>query len=156
VVKGTKKMKLSKEIAVAIAVTCILFFSSEAAPQQQEWLSYYPAVSRLQGKLIKVTMYGKPTYGESPERDEKVAVPILILQTPVRVRPKTTSSMNNDSLTNVSFVQLIFSAETGDYSKYLDMNIVVEGTLAKGRKGEHFTDLVMTVTVVNPTEKPVY
>jgi hypothetical protein len=155
-VKGTKKMKLSKEIAVAIAVTCILFFSSEAAPQQQEWLSYYPAVSRLQGKLIKVTMYGKPTYGESPERDEKVAVPILILQTPVRVRPKTTSSMNNDSLTNVSFVQLIFSAETGDYSKYLDMNIVVEGTLAKGRKGEHFTDLVMTVTVVNPTEKPVY
>jgi hypothetical protein len=36
------------------------------------------------------------------------------------------------------------------------VNIVVEGTLAQGIKGEHFTDIVMTVKTVNPAEPPVY
>ena len=150
----TKKMILSKKITVAIAVSCVLFFLSEAEPQQQEWLSYYPAVSRLQGKLIKVTKYGKPTYGENPEKDEKVEVAILILQTPVRVKARTTSSVNNESSTNVSFVQLIFPAEVGDYSKHLDKDITVAGTLVSGYKGDHFTDAVMTVKAVNPTGRP--
>src|SRR2546430_10189173 len=115
----TKKMILSKKITVAIAVSCVLFFLSEAEPQQQEWLSYYPAVSRLQGKLTKVFKYGKPTYGENPEKDEIVEVPILILQTPVRIRARPTSSVNNESLTNVSFVQLVFLAEVvGNYANY--------------------------------------
>jgi hypothetical protein len=151
----TKKMISSKKIAVAIAVCCFLLFLSEAAPQQQEWL-FYPVVTRLQGKLTKVTKYGKPTYGENPEKDEKVEVPILILQTPVRAKAQTTSSVNNESLTNVSFIQLIFPAEVGDYSKHLGMVIVVEGTLERGLKGDHFTDLVMTVKVLNPTAKQVY
>src|SRR2546422_10467897 len=99
-------MKLSKKIAIEIAIISVLLFSSQAAPQNQEWLSYYPAVSRLHGKLIKVTKYGKPTYGENSEEDEKVEVPILILQTPVRVKAQSSSSVNNESLTNVSFVQL--------------------------------------------------
>ncbi len=113
-------------------------------------------VTRLQGKLTKVTKYGKPTYGENPEKDEKVEVPILILQTPVRAKAQTTSSVNNESSTNVSFIQLIFPAEVGDYSKHLGMVIVVEGTLERGLKGDHFTDLVMTVKVLNPTAKQVY
>ena len=111
-------------------------------------------VSRLQGKLTKVTKYGKPTYGENPEKDEKVEVPILILQTPIRAKAQTTS--NNEPLTNVSFVQLIFPGEVGDYSKHLNTIIVVDGTLERGRKGDHFTDAVMIVKVVNPTAKPIY
>ena len=149
----TKKMISSKKIVLAIAVSCVLLFLSEAAPQQQEWL-FYPVVTRLQGKLTKVTKYGKPTYGENPEKDEKMEVPILILQTPIRAKAQTTS--NNETLTNVSFVQLIFPGEVGDYSKHLNMVIVVDGTLERGRKGDHFTDVVMTVKVVNPTAKPVY
>ena len=58
--------------------------------------------------------------------------------------------------TNVSFVQLIFPAEVGDYSKHIGMVIVVEGTLERGHKGDHFTDVVMIVKVVNPTAKPIY
>ena len=151
----TKKIISSKEIALAMAVSCVLLFLSEAAPQQQEWL-VYPVVTRLQGKLTKVTKYGKPTYGETPEKDEKIEVPILILQTPIRAKAQTTSSVNNETLTNVSFVQLIFPGEVGDYSKHLNMVIVVDGTLEKGLKGDHFADLVMTVKAVNPTAKPIY
>jgi hypothetical protein len=133
----------------------VVLFPSQGAPQEEEWLSYYPAVARLQGKLIKVTKYGKPTYGESPEKDEKIQVPVLILQTPVRVKARQTSSVNNESLTNISFVQLIFPPAIGAYSNHLDKEIVVAGTLVRGHKGNHLTELVMTVKVVNPTGKPL-
>lgn len=148
-------MKSLKEIAVGLTIIYLLLFCREAEPQQQDWLSYDPAVSRLQGNLVKVTKYGKPTYGENPEKDERVVVPILVLPTPVRVKGRSTSSVNNESLTNVSFVQLIFPAEFGDYSKYLDQYITVAGTLIRSHKGDHFTDVVMTVKAVNPTGKPM-
>jgi hypothetical protein len=141
---------------IVIAIACFLFFSFEVVAQQQDWLPYYPAVSRLQGRLTKVFKYGKPSYGENPERDEKVEVPILILQTPVRLKARSTSSVNNESVTNVSFVQLSFPPEVdGNYSKHLDKDIIVAGTLVRGYKGEHFTEVVMIVKAVNPTGKPM-
>ena len=141
-------------LAMIFTVTLLLADAINAQPD--DWLSYYPAVSRLQGKLTKVYKYGKPSYGEEPEKDEKVEVPVLILQTPVRVRARANSSVNNESATNISFVQLIFPAEANiNYNKYLDQNIVVGGTLTRGFRGEHFTDVVMTVKAVNPTGKPM-
>jgi hypothetical protein len=150
-----KRTNLSKRPFGILVIACILFLASDALPQQ-DWLSYYPAVSRLQGKLIKVSKYGKPTYGENPEKDEKVEVPVLILQTPVRIKARPGSSVNNESLTNISFVQLIFPPEVGgNYSTHLEKDIVVAGTLVSGHKGEHFTEVVMTVKAVNPTGKPI-
>jgi hypothetical protein len=143
-------------ITAAIIFALTILFLTDATAQQDDWLSYYPSVSRLQGKLTKVSKYGKPSYGENPDKDEKVEVAILILPTPIRIRARSTSSVNNESATNVSFVQLIFPAEVdGTYSKYLDKDIVVAGTLVRGRTGEHFTDVVMTVKAVNPTGKPM-
>ena len=104
--------------------------------------------------LVAHMKYGSPTYGEHPEQDEKIDVPILILHLPIRVKHPP-PSVNTES-TNVSFVQLIFPTETGSYAKYLNATIVVEGTLAKGLKGKHFTDVVMTVNTLNPAEPPVY
>jgi hypothetical protein len=145
---------MSRAFLLSSVIACILAFSSHTAAQQDDWLSYYPSIARLKGKLIKVSKYGKPTYGENSERDEKVEVPILILQLPVRVKARPTSSVNTESLTNISFVQLIFPPELRDFSKHLEQEIVVAGTLVRGHKGDHFTDLVMTVKVVNPTGKP--
>src|SRR5689334_17299995 len=135
-------MKISTRLVLLSAV-CLIFLSRGAAPQEQQWLFYAPALSRLEGKLTKVMKYGSPTYGEHPEQDEKIDVPILILQLPVRV--KSSAQSVNTEITNVSFVQLVFPTETGSYSKHLNATIVVEGTLTKGIKGKHFTDVVMTV-----------
>ena len=44
----------------------------------------------------------------------------------------------------------------GEICIFTNANIVVEGILAKGIKGEHFTDVVMTVKSVNPVDPPVY
>jgi len=155
---NSKERLWPRHSVIALIVIGVLLFSSETTPQQkqpQEWLSYYPSVSRLEGKLVKITKYGKPSYGENPESDEKVEVCFLILETPLRVKARSTSSVNNESLTNASFVQLIFPPEIGDYSKYVDKHIVVAGTLARGYKGEHFGEVVMTVKAINPTGKPM-
>ncbi len=69
-------------IVLAMIFTITLLLANAVNAQQDDWLSYYPSVSRLQGKLTKVSKYGKPSYGENPEKDEKVEVAILILQTP--------------------------------------------------------------------------
>lgn len=137
---------------MAILIFCL--WSFQAAAQDRDWLSYAPVVSRLHGKLIKITKYGRPTYGNS-DQDEKVEVPVLVLQLPVRIKARPDSSVNNESLTNVSFVQLVFPAEARDYSKHLDKEITVAGTLVRGYKGDHFTDAVMIVRAVNPTGRPM-
>ncbi len=138
-----------------LALVFVVATPIRAKPQEQGWLSYFPSVVRLRGKLTTVTKYGKPTYGESPEEDEKLEVPILILQTPIRVKARPESTVNNESITNISFVQLIFSPEVNaDFKKYIDHNIVVAGTLSVGVRSGQFTDVVLTVKAINPTGKP--
>jgi hypothetical protein len=127
-----------------------------AVGQQEGWLSYSPSVARIRGKLITVFKFGKPTYGANPDEDEKVEVPILILQTPIRVKARPESSVNNETITNISFVQLIFPPDLeSNLKKFLDQEIVVAGTLSVGSRGGQFTDVVMTVKAVNPTGKPL-
>ena len=151
-----KRLSSTRYSALAIVVILISFSETNSQENQlQDWLSYYPAVSRLEGKLVKITKYGKPSYGENPEIDEKVEVCFMILPVPARVKARSTSSVNNESITNLSFVQLIFPPEIGNYAKYLDKQIVVAGTLVRGYKGDHFADVVMTVKAINPTGKPM-
>ena len=78
-------------VGIIAALMALLAFAFETTAQQQDWLSYYPSVSRLQGKLIKVQKYGKPSYGENPENDEKVEIAILILKSPVRIKASSAS-----------------------------------------------------------------
>ena len=140
---------------LTLAFVFVVAMPIPAKPQEDGWLSYFPSVVRLRGKLTTVTKYGRPTYGESPEKDEKVEVPILILPTPIRVKARPESSANNETITNISFVQLIFPREVNaDFKKYVDHDIVVAGTLSVGSRSGQFTDVVLTVKAINPTGKP--
>ena len=140
---------------LTLALVFAIATPAQVFPQEYPWLSYFPSVVRLRGKLTSVTKYGKPTYGENPEKDEKLEVPILILQTPIRVKANPRSSVNNESITNISFVQLIFPPEVdGDFKKHIDHNILVAGTLSVGSRSGQFTDVVLTVKAINPTGKP--
>jgi hypothetical protein len=74
-------------------------------------MSYSLAIACPQGKLTKVQKYGKPSYRENFDKDERIDVAILILQSPVRVKSSSGSSINNESLASISFVQVILAAE---------------------------------------------
>ena len=148
-----KRLMSMSPLAGAIVIALL---HSPTFAQQPGWLFYFPSVVRLQGKLISVSKYGNPTYGAEPDKDAVVEIPILILQKPIRVRDNPQSSAKHESMTNVSFVQLIFSDESGaTLKRYLDQQIVVAGTLAIGNRSGQFTDVVMTVKAVNPTGKPL-
>lgn len=135
----------------------ILLAAAQLPAQETDWLAFHPSVARIQGKLIKIQKYGQPSYGENPDKDEKVEVAILILKSPIRVKANTASSVNNQSIANVSFVQVIFPPEMAKtQGQYFDQEIVLAGNLIRGYKGEHATDVVMQVKAVNPTGKPLY
>jgi hypothetical protein len=147
---------LLRSLLVAIGIFSLLNFGPrDSLAQEPPWLSYFPSVVRLQGKLTKVLKYGPPSYGEVPEKDSRLEVAFLILREPVRIKGNAASSINHEQITNVSFVQVMFPPELGNFSKYLEQDVIVAGTLTRGHRGEHFTDMVMTVKAVNPTGKPL-
>jgi hypothetical protein len=148
-------MKLVDRSRLVGACITALIWCTTVSAQQQSWLSYFPSVVRLQGKLVLLTKYGAPSFGADPEKDEKIEVPFLILQTPIRARPNPKSGSEREPLTNINFVQLVLPDESGQTLKqYLDQQITVAGTLLPGRRASDFAEVVMTVKAVNPTGKP--
>ncbi len=145
-----------KSLLLVFAIfSLVAFDSKDPLAQEPPWLSYFPSVVRLHGKLTRVQKYGPPSYGEIPEKDSQLEVGFLILRTPVRIKGNAESSINHEPITNVNFVQVVFPPELGNYSKYLEQDVVLAGTLTRGHRGEHFTEVVMTVKAVNPTGKPL-
>ena len=48
-----------RSLLLAVGIFSLLIFSSRnSLAQEQSWLSYFPSVVRLQGKLTKVLKYG--------------------------------------------------------------------------------------------------
>jgi tRNA nucleotidyltransferase (CCA-adding enzyme) len=122
------------------------FFVSDilSHAQQSRWLPYAPTTVELRGTMLKVVKYGPPGYGENPKSDAKYQIPMLLLVEPARVKGNSTSPVNKEDLTNVSFVQLIFlNTPANEYWRYVDLEIIATGTLFRAETGHHYTDLLM-------------
>lgn len=136
------------------ALLFLIFPTHDLTAQQQEWLSYEPMVVELKGKLLRVVKYGPPNYGENPESDARYEIPILLLAEPIRIKGDPTDWYKKESLTNVSFVQLIFSkAPSFPYWRYAYQDIVVRGTLFRAVTGHHYTDVLVDVTTIRTAKK---
>lgn len=137
---------------VLTLVTLILVSSATAGPPPpngQRWLSYEPALVQLQGTLKLVSKYGPPNFGENPETDEKVQVPILEVREPVSVRADPSSNLNDESADGVTEVQLVFSLNgTLAYSDLVNQNVTVTGTLYHAHTAHHYTTVLMTVEAI--------
>jgi len=108
------------------------------------WLTYEPTVVELTGKLTEVVEYGPPNFGEDPETDSRLQLPVLMLSPPVNVREDATSELNTESFEGVEKIQLIFSTGS-DYSGFLDQEVVVTGSLFQAHLATHFTPVLLTV-----------
>jgi len=138
----------------AIVVSALCFCVGSAA-SGEKWLAYEPAVVELKGKLTIVPKYGPPNYGENPETDEKVKVPILKLSQPVNVRadPKRDLDAYNESFNGVREVQLVFLTDTIRYGHLIGKQLVAKGTLFQAQTGHHYTKVLMTVSEIRELEK---
>ena len=138
-------MKLTTA-AAAIAL-CLLAYAAAGTARDGVWLEYEPAAVELKGKLLVVAKFGPPNWGETPDQDMKLQVPILQLAAPVNVRGDPNSETNLETFRGIREIQL---AGLHDYEEYRNRDVVVRGTLSRGLTRWEFTKVVMTVTSISP------
>ncbi|MEQ9298520.1 MAG: DUF4431 domain-containing protein [Cyclobacteriaceae bacterium] len=111
-------------------------------------LLFEPAVSEIEGTLIKKSFYGPPNYGETPDKDMIEDVLILELEHSINVH-QTKKDLEegdaNHTIFNVNSIQLHTFTHKIDLKPYLNERIKLSGTLWAAQTGHHFTPVLMTV-----------
>lgn len=138
-------MKLTH--ATAALALCLLVYAAVGRAADAVWLQYEPSEVELKGKLVVVAKFGPPNWGETPDQDMKLQVPILQLAVPVNIRGDPKSETNKETFRDVREIQL---QGLQDYEGYSDRDVVVRGTLFRAQTGWHFTKVVMSVTSIIP------
>lgn len=109
---------------------------------------YDPAVATISGTLTEKQFYGRPNYGETPDKDEKVTVFILKPDYPVNVlaAPNQPDSETADkTIRNITGIQAYSTNKNEVLSKKLNQKVTLKGVLFIGRSGGHYTKVVMEV-----------
>jgi hypothetical protein len=112
---------------------------------------YQPAVVVLTGVLQVVQEYGAPNFGETPDRDALIDVPILRLSHGIVVLGDSTSEVNLDTFENVLEIQLVGVPEEM-VVRLNGARVAARGTLFERESGYHYRDVLMTVSQIDPTE----
>jgi len=116
-------------------------------------LPYEPDTVTIHGTLVLTKKYGPPNYGENPESDERLEIPILRLSHPVDICGDVNGEFNHDAFQNVSEIQLLFRPGT-DYRHFSGHKVIAKGVLDQAIMSHHFTQVVMTVRTIKDL-KPV-
>lgn len=119
--------------------------SQEGIPRSQadsSCLRYEPQVVELNGTLTIEDHFGPPNYGETPDQDERLQVPVLVMDSPVDVCGDPGSETNSESFRGVTRIQVIPS-ESGIAKRLAGSNVVAAGVLFRAMSGHHYTDVVL-------------
>ena len=118
---------------------------AQGAAVQSGCLSFEPRTVELRGRLSIQQKYGPPNYGEDSATDQKVQVPILVLDHPVNVCGDSTSQVNSESVHDVKEIQLVLPDGAHAYDRLMNQSVVVTGTLSAAVSGHHYTPVVLTI-----------
>ncbi|MBI4514916.1 MAG: DUF4431 domain-containing protein [Deltaproteobacteria bacterium] len=133
---------------ILVALICGSSITPGETPRSGRWLAYEPAVVRLAGMLRVVPEYGPPNFGENPETDEKVQVPMLTLGEPINVMASPSRNLDYEALQNVSQIQLVFSSHHLASADLVGHKVVVTGRLFHAQTAHHYTPLLMDVEAI--------
>ena len=122
-----------------------------ATAQDRVW-RYEPTKVELQGRLTIEQRCGPPGYGENPDTDQRVQIPVLLLSAPIDVQGDPQSDLNQETVRGVQRVQLVLEATS--YRRLVGKNITVKGTLFRAITGHQYTDVVMNVLNVRESPSP--
>lgn len=126
---------------------------ASGTPGQAQCLGYEPETVRLEGTLAIEPRYGPPNYGETPDIDQKVQVPIVKLAHPIDVCSEPTAQLNTESFTGISEIQLVVEpADATTYASLVGQRIAVVGSLSEALTGHHYTKVVLSVDSIAPRE----
>ena len=116
-----------------------------AKKELEVWLEYEPALVTLSGEVVVLTKPGPPGFGETPDEDAIVDVPVLKLSTPINVRGQVGGGVNSDSFVDIHEVQLILGPCEHCFIRYLKKTVNVTGTLFEHQSGHHYTSVLLAV-----------
>ena len=104
-------------------------------------LHYEPYVVRVTGKLLTEPHYGPPNFGETPDEDQKLDVPVLILSHAVDVCGDPTSATDQDTVRNVRKVQVV--AVHLKLKAFIGRQVSLIGHLYEAFTANHYTKVLI-------------
>lgn len=134
-----------KHALTILVLTFLVAFAYPAATQAQRWLSYEPQTVGLDGRLVIQFKYGPPNYGEQPQTDQKVKVPVLVLKNPVSVLSSQEDGYNSQPVYRTTQIQLAFIDSGTAYNNLIGKNVAVTRSLFHAHTGHHYTHVVLKV-----------
>lgn len=115
-------------------------------------VAYAPVEVRLEGVVRIDEHFGPPNFGEDPEHDSVLQVPILLLETPIDIMGDTSDDLNRDSFSGVTHVQII----AGDLGLSLlscgGTRVIAIGTLEVGLLPSQFTRVVLKPRAITQSD----
>jgi hypothetical protein len=135
---------------VAIFTLSLVCQGSQA---EDEWLSYEPASVELKGTLRITEEFGPPNFGENPESDLKLEIPVLDLASPINVRADPNSDINDKSFKGVKRLQLVFPIGARNSKELVGRQVVVVGSLLQAHTAHHYTKVLFTVDEIRLADR---
>jgi hypothetical protein len=104
-------------------------------------LHYEPHVVRVTGKLVTEPHFGPPNFGETPDEDQKLDVPVLLLSHAVDVCGDPTSATDQDTVRNVQKVQVV--AVHLKLKAFIGQQVSLIGHLYEAFTANHYTKVLI-------------
>jgi len=126
--------------------TCVAQQKAVTGPEHETSYSYNydtPGIW-LEGMLVERKVYGPPGYGETPAKDARTTILVLMLSHPISVDPAANAdagkTANLDPVKNVRDVQLFVSqSRTADARKLVGQVVTATGTLNESITASQYT-----------------
>jgi len=131
---------------ISVATLAAFRISGGAA---SEPLHYEPALVKFSGILTLEKHYGPPNFGETPNIDQVVMIPILELDVPISVAANQNDKINKRTFAGLKRVQIV-SLNTSELSKLSGKHITVEGSLFERHSSQHFTEVLIQAKNFEP------
>jgi uncharacterized protein DUF4431 len=123
------------------------------APSSSGCLHYEPHVVRLVGRLITEPHYGPPNFGETPDEDEKLDIPVLQLAHAVDVCGESASEIDQDTVRNVENVQIV--ASRIKLKAFAGQDVTVTGRLYEALAANHYTKVLIFADSIRVNERGI-
>ena len=129
-------------VMLALGVVCSSHSIAQTpATRSPACLHYDPHVVRITGILITEPHYGPPNFGETPDQDKKVDVPMLQLAEAVDVCGDPTSAADQDTVRNVRKVQVV--GRRINLKAFIGQEVAVTGYLFEAHTANHHTKVLI-------------
>ena len=137
---------MKRAIRLILLVGTMLGAAASMVDAREAVLHYEPAVEVLTGVVKFERHYGPPNFGETPQTDSVLTVPVLVLDTPVTVEGSANPShLDTTTYPHVTRIQLVFTRPGLEVATLNGRRISVSGTLFEKIVGGQYTDVLMMV-----------